>query len=157
MNIEIASAKHHPATDGRPVWVMGDQVVLRAKLDGTSWNVVDVIVPPGSGTPPHSHRSPEIFRILEGRLTIWTMNDGEPHEFEAATGDLVTIPANTPHGYGNPGPTPAVIMAVLDDQMVRFFEAAASKEKPSGPPSPELIERIMRLTTEHGITVLQAA
>ncbi|MER9879111.1 cupin domain-containing protein [Mesorhizobium sp. M0118] len=60
----------HPADSVQGFWVMGDQVAVRAKLAGTALNVIDVTVPPGSGTPPHTHPSAEIFRILEGTLTI---------------------------------------------------------------------------------------
>lgn len=136
---------------------MGDQVAMRAKLVGTALNVIDVTVPPASGTPPHTHPSAEIFRVLEGILTIWTMIDGVASEYEARPGDVVTIPGNAPHGYRNAGSAPVMFTAIVDDEMIAFFEEAASKDAPSGPPTAEMISRIMELTGRHGIRILQAA
>ncbi|WP_245525702.1 cupin domain-containing protein [Mesorhizobium sp. M00.F.Ca.ET.216.01.1.1] len=147
----------HPAVSARGFWVMGDQVTVRAKLVGTALNVIDVTVPPGSGTPPHTHSSAEIFRILEGTLTIWTMIDGVAREYEAEPGDVVTIPGDAPHGYRNAGSVSATFMAIVDDDMIAFFEEAASKDAPSGPPTAEMVSRVIELTGRHGIQILQAA
>jgi hypothetical protein len=49
------------------------------------------------------------------------------------------------------------MMSIVDDEMIAFFEAAASNEAPKGPPTPEAIGRIMSLTASHGINILQAA
>lgn len=147
----------HPADSVQSFWVMGDQVAVRAKLAGTALNVIDVTVPPGSGTPPHTHPSAEIFRILEGTLTMWTVIDGVAQEYEVEPGDVVTIPGNAPHGYRNAGPVPAMFMAIVDDEMIAFFEEAASKDAPSGPPTADMINRVIELTGRHGIQILQAA
>ncbi|MBW9053939.1 cupin domain-containing protein [Rhizobium mesosinicum] len=152
-----SSAEVHPLAAADTFWVMGDQVRKRGKLEGTAFNVIDVIVPSGSGTPPHTHASPEIFRILEGTVRIWSMAGGKPVETNAAAGDVVTIPAHAPHAYQNVGPVQAIMMAIVDDDMIAFFEAAASNEAPKGPPTPEAIGRIMSLTASHGIKILQAA
>ncbi|MBO9628954.1 MAG: cupin domain-containing protein [Shinella sp.] len=156
MNTNI-SATVHPLKEAESFWVMGDRVAKRGKLEGTAFNVIDVIVPPGSGTPPHTHASPEIFRILEGSVRIWSMVNGVDGETEAFPGDVVMIPAHAPHGYRNTGAAPALMMSIVDDRMMGFFEAAAASEAPSGPPTPEMIGRVMSLTATHGINILQAA
>lgn len=157
MTTRKAAATIHPAVSARSFWVMGDQVSVRAKLDGTALNVIDVMVPPGSGTPPHTHPSAEIFRVLDGTLTIWTAIDGVPGEHEAGPGDVVTIPGSAPHGYRNAGSGPVMFTAIVDDEMIAFFEEAASKNAPSGPPTTDMVNRIMELTGRHGIRILQAA
>jgi quercetin dioxygenase-like cupin family protein len=157
MVLEKAAARLHAAGSGNSFWVMNDCVTVRAKLDGTPLNVIDVMVPPGCGTPPHTHRSVEIFRILEGSLTIWSMIDGVASEYEAGPGDVVTIPENAPHGYRNAASRPVIFTAIVDDQMIAFFEEVASKEAPSGPPSADMINRLMELTGRHKIQVLEAA
>jgi quercetin dioxygenase-like cupin family protein len=156
MNTEN-SAKVHPLAGACTFWVIGDQVRKRGKLDGTALNVIDVVVPPGSGTPPHTHASPEIFRILEGTVRIWTIVGGTPVETDAAAGDVVTISAHAPHAYQNVSPVPAVMMSIVDDGMIAFFDAAASVEAPNGPPTPETIGRIMSLAASHGIEILETA
>ncbi len=152
-----ASTKVRPASASSSFWVLGDQLSIRGNVDGTPLNVVDVTVLPGSGTPPHSHASAEIFRILEGTIRIWSMVDGAPIETDATAGDVVTIAPHAPHGYRNATTEPAKLMAIVDDQMVAFFRDAASDQAPEGPPTPEVIGRIMALTARHGITMLDAA
>jgi hypothetical protein len=61
------------------------------------------------------------------------------------------MPANAAHAYRNAGGEPAHFMAVVDD------EAAATLPIPEGPPSPELIGRVMALTRAHGIAVMPPA
>jgi quercetin dioxygenase-like cupin family protein len=119
---------------------------------------VDVTVPPGSGVPPHRHASAETFLVLSGRLTVARAAAGGAfEEIEAGPGDMIAIPADTPHGYHNAGPEPVVFMAVVDPALAAFFEAAAAPERPSGPPTPEAISRIMALAEAHGIRMLQPA
>ena len=43
-----SSAKVHPLAAANTFWVMGDQVRKRGKLEGTAFNVVDVIIPPAA-------------------------------------------------------------------------------------------------------------
>jgi quercetin dioxygenase-like cupin family protein len=134
--------------------VLGERVQLRAKLPGTRLNIVDVTVPPGGGTPLHSHASTEIYRILSGKLRISSRRGDVLTEVEAGPGDVVTMPAHAAHGYRNAGIEPAHFMAVVDDHMLAFFDAASSIQAPAGPPSPEVIGRVMELTQAHGIAVI---
>lgn len=152
-----AQIQVNSVADARSFWVMGDQVSLRGKVEGAPLNIVDVTVPPGSGTPPHSHASAEIFRILEGTIRVWHMVNGVPTETDATAGDVVTMAAHAPHGYRNATDRPARLMAIVDDEMVAFFRDAASDHAPEGPPTPELIAQLMDLTARHGITMLAAA
>ena len=157
MTREMTAVELHAKEYANGFWVAGDRVTVRAKLDGTTLNVIDVMVPPGSGTPPHAHRSAEIFRVLEGSLTIWSMVGGVAREHAAGPGDVVTIPANVPHGYRNASAKPALFTAIVEDQMIAFFTEAAAKEAPSGPPTAEMISRLVELTERHQIQLLQAA
>lgn len=151
------TAAIHASENASDFWVAGDRVTVRAKLDGTTLNVIDIMVPPGSGTPPHTHRSVEIFRVLEGSLMIWAVIDGVSREHEAGPGDVVTIPSNAPHCYRNASAKPVLFTAIVEDQMVAFFKEAAAKDAPSGPPAAEMISRILKLAARHQIQLLQAA
>jgi len=148
------STEVHNSGSGRTIQVLGEQVQVRAKLPGTPLNVVDVTVPPGSGTPLHSHASTEIYRILSGRLKISSLRGDVVTEFDAGAGDVVTMPAHAAHAYRNDGTTPVHFMAIVDDQMLAFFDEAAAIAAPAGPPSPELIGRVVALTAVHGIAML---
>ncbi|HZW46249.1 MAG TPA: cupin domain-containing protein [Microvirga sp.] len=151
-----SSVATHRASSAESFWVVGDRVSLRGQLAGTDLHVVDVEVPPGSGTPPHTHAYAEIFRVLQGTLRIWSLADGVPQEIDAGPGDVITIPAHAPHAYRNAGTTPAVFMAIVNGQAVRFFQAMASSEPVVGPPGPDVVGRIMALTAEHGVKMLAA-
>jgi quercetin dioxygenase-like cupin family protein len=145
------AASIHPARDASPFWVMGDRVALRARLPGPNLWVVDVEVPPGSGVPPHTHASPEIFIVQEGLVRFWT----DAGEADAGPGDVLTIPPHAPHGYRNASAAPARFTGLVDDSMAAFFEAAARPvPPPPGPPPAEEIGRIMALAAQAGITML---
>lgn len=149
-----ASVTTHRVAGAESFWVVGDKVSLRGQLAGTDLHVIDVEVPPGSGTPPHTHTYAEIFRVLKGTLRIWSLVNGAPQEIDAAPGDVITIPADAPHAYRNAGAEPALFTAIVDGQAIRFFRAMASNEPVIGPPSPDVINRIMAVTAEHGVKML---
>ena len=56
---------------------------------------------PGQGPPSHTHPYVEVAFILEGTATI-TVGD---ETREVKEGDIVVIPANTPHRFINSGAT----------------------------------------------------
>ncbi|MDM9618735.1 cupin domain-containing protein [Rhizobium sp. S96] len=148
--------KTHAQSGEKVFFVMGDRVERRARLEGTWLNVFDVSVPSGSRTPLHRHASPEVFRIIEGRLTIRRMTDNGLEEFEATAGDIVRIDADQAHGYSNPGPETAVFSAIVDNDMAEFFEATGSREPPKASPSADTLERVTAAANAHGITILAA-
>ncbi|MBZ9793929.1 cupin domain-containing protein [Rhizobium sp. 3T7] len=137
-------------------FVLGDRIERRARLQGSWLNIFDIAVPPGSGTPLHRHASPEVYRIIEGRLTIRRATENGLEEFEATAGNIVRIEANQPHAYSNPGPEAAVFSAIVDSEMAEFLEAVGSQEPPKATPSAETMERMKAAANAHGITILAA-
>ncbi|WP_434733670.1 cupin domain-containing protein [Rhizobium sp. YTUHZ044] len=142
--------------EARRFFVLGDRIERRLRLRGTWLNIFDVTVPPGSRTPKHAHASPEVFRILEGCLTIWRLTDNGPEEIEAGAGDIVTIAPFVVHGYANRGTVPAVFSAVVDREMAEFIEAEGTTEPPKASPSEETIARMTAVANAYGITILAA-
>jgi transcriptional regulator with XRE-family HTH domain len=64
----------------------------------------------GAGDPPmHEPGSRETALVEEG--TVVLLCDGERHQLSA--GDCVTFDADLPHHFENPGPTEAVLLAVV--------------------------------------------
>ncbi|CAN5276482.1 cupin domain-containing protein [soil metagenome] len=55
--------------------------------------------PPGKGAGLHTHPYAEVFVVQEGVLTFTVGDD----TIEAAGGQIVVVPAGTPHGFVNPG------------------------------------------------------
>jgi len=56
--------------------------------------------PPGTGPTPHRHPYAEVFVIQEGRVTFTV---GE-ETIAASGGEIVVVPAGTPHKFVNTGP-----------------------------------------------------
>ncbi len=137
-------------------FVLGDRIERRARLQGAWLNIFDITVPTGNGTPLHRHASPEVFRIIEGRLTIRRATENGIEELEATAGDIVHIEANQAHAYSNPGPEAAIFSAIVDSEMAEFLETAGSQEAPKATPSTETMERMRAAANAHGITILAA-
>lgn len=64
--------------------------------------IFNLLAGPGGGPRLHRHPYAETFIIREGR-GLFTVGD---REIEAATGQIVIVPANTPHKFTNLGPGP---------------------------------------------------
>ena len=79
------------------------------EVGDTDLAVLEVEVPPGSGTPPHVHASPEIFRVLEGEIGFGLFDGGAPREVVPGADSVVTVPSRVPHSYRNAGAAPATI------------------------------------------------
>jgi mannose-6-phosphate isomerase-like protein (cupin superfamily) len=69
---------------------------------GAPFSAYVVTAKPGQGPPLHTHPYTEVAFTIEGTAMI-TVGD-ETREVKA--GDIVVIPANTPHCFVNSGETP---------------------------------------------------
>lgn len=144
---------HAPDADAR--WVVRDRVRFMGELDGTHLSVLEVEVPPGSGTPPHLHESPEIFRVLGGEITFGLFEAGPPRAVVAGAGTVVTVPSRLPHNYQNAGSTPASMLVVVERSMAEFFrDIGRTDAPPPGPPSASEIEAVIAACARHHITLL---
>ncbi len=139
----------------KPVWVLGDELRFLGSVQGSDLHVVDVRMSPGSGTPPHHHKSIEIFRVTEGEVTFGVFGDGPPRTILGRAGSVVTLPANLGHNYQNRSGSPAAMTVVVECQMRDFFqEVGTTSAPPPGPPSSADVERIMEACRRHGIEVM---
>jgi mannose-6-phosphate isomerase-like protein (cupin superfamily) len=140
----------------RTFYILGDRIERRARLEGNWLNIFDVTVPPGHGTPVHSQASPEVYRVLEGRLKVWLMTDTGEEEFELETGDIVTIPAHVPHAYSNPGSEPTLFSALVDKDVADFIQSAGTREPPEADLTQEAVAEIVADASARGIIYLAA-
>jgi quercetin dioxygenase-like cupin family protein len=142
--------------EAETVWVLGDRLRFMGTVAGTDLHVVEVTVPPGSGTPPHRHTSIEIFHVTEGEVTFGMFDGGPPSEVRGGAGAVVTVASNAAHNYSNRGSTNAVMLAVVQRQMHDFFaELGASEAPPPGPPSAEAMAHILAVCARHGVEMLR--
>ena len=91
-----------PADDPKrrlTVSVVGDTYTILVSGAQTAgrYCLIDMLVPNGSGPPPHRHDFEEMFMLLEGELEFTFR--GETTTVRA--GSSVNIPANAPHVFKN--------------------------------------------------------
>lgn len=64
--------------------------------------LIFVDAPPGRGPSLHTHPYEEVLIFLDGEATVVAGD----HELVARAGDIVIVPANTPHAFTNTGDGP---------------------------------------------------
>ena len=79
--------------------MVGDSytVLVSGKQTQGRYCLIDMLVPDGSGPPPHRHDFEEMFTLLEGEVQF-TFRDQTMNVPQGAT---VNIPANAPHQFRN--------------------------------------------------------
>ena len=108
--------------------------------------LVDMLVPPGGGPPPHRHDFEEMFTILDGEIELTFR--GKAHK--ASAGSTVNIPANAPHAFKNNSDKPARLLCMCTPagQEEFFMEVGDVVDSRTAPPpnlsNAERAERIQR-------------
>jgi mannose-6-phosphate isomerase-like protein (cupin superfamily) len=73
-----------------------------AEKDGASISFSLVNAPPGRGPELHRHDYDEVILVQEGRATCVAGDERR----DVKAGDIIVIPAGTPHSFVNSGDTP---------------------------------------------------
>ena len=83
----------------RHISVVGDTYTILVSGAQTAgrYCLVDMLVPNGSGPPPHRHDFEEMFTLLEGELEFTFRGN----KTVVRAGETVNIPANAPHVFKN--------------------------------------------------------
>jgi quercetin dioxygenase-like cupin family protein len=72
-------------------------ILIAGEQTGGRYCLIDMLVPPGGGPPPHRHDFEEMFAVLDGEIELTFR--GEVHR--AGAGSTVNIPSNAPHSFKN--------------------------------------------------------
>lgn len=158
---DITDSRPHitvvPRENAEALWVLGDRVRFMGTLSGTPLSVIEVDVPPGSGTPPHHHPSPEIFSVTDGTITFGQFTDASSAFHPAGVGTIVHVPAHAPHNYRNASNEPARMLVVVEQSLIDFFRDVGRVEAPPpGPPSAAALEHVLAACARHHITMVAA-
>ena len=70
--------------------------------------LIDMLVPPGGGPPPHRHDFEEMFHVLGGEIEATFRGERSV----VKTGETLNIPANAPHSFTNALGEPARLLCV---------------------------------------------
>ena len=144
-------------TEGRTIAVVGDVYRFLATGDDTNgkYALLEAIVPPGGGPPPHVHsREEEGFYILEGEITFQI---GEKR-IVATAGMFANMPVGTPHSFKNESIAPAKMLisvapAGLEKMFFEFGVPLAEGATTALPPTKEEIEKLLAIAPRYGIEI----
>src|SRR5260370_32729814 len=143
--------------EGRTVAVVGDLYRFLATGEDTNgkYALLEAIVPPGGGPPPHVHsREEEGFYVLEGEITFTI---GEKR-LVASAGTFANMPVGTPHSFKNEGSRPArmlisVAPAGLEKMFFEFGVPLPEGSTTALPPTKEEIEKLLAVAPRYGIEI----
>jgi quercetin dioxygenase-like cupin family protein len=142
--------------------VVGDTytVLFSGEQTAGRFAMLDMLIPPGGGPPPHRHDFEECFRVLEGSVEV-QLRDLPPVRLEA--GDSANIPANAPHSFRNAGEVSArLLCTVAPAGLERFFAEFGDPVPTRTSPAPPLtgaereerLRRAMARAPDYGMELL---
>jgi quercetin dioxygenase-like cupin family protein len=142
---------------GRTIAVVGDVYRFLASGEDTNgkYALLEAIVPPGGGPPPHVHsREEEGFYVLEGEVTF--VIDGET--LVATAGMFANLPVGVPHSFKNESSRPAKMLisvapAGLEQMFCEVGVPLAEGATTALPPTKEEIEKLLAIAPRYGIEI----
>jgi quercetin dioxygenase-like cupin family protein len=140
--------------EGRVVMVLGMPHIVKVaageNVAGTS--VMEVIVAPGQGVPPHTHtHEDEFFLILQGEITCQMHGSASP--VTLTQGDHLFLPRNRMHSFINASAKEARMMVTVTpgagtDRMFADLEKACQRFTDPQ----QLMPEVGRICGSYGIT-----
>ena len=123
----------------RHLVVLGDTYTILVSGEDTAgrYCLIDMLVPPGGGPPPHRHDFEEMFTVLEGEVTFTFR--GEPAVLRA--GETISIPANAPHFFQNAAAQPARMLCFCSPSGLEEFFLAVGDPIPSRTAPPPALDQ----------------
>jgi quercetin dioxygenase-like cupin family protein len=121
-------------------------ILVTGEQTGGRYSLIDMLVPPGGGPPPHRHDFEEMFTILEGEIELTFRGEAQ----RASAGSTVNIPANAPHSFKNKSNQPVRLLCMCAPAgQEEFFLAVGDPVGSRTAPPPQLskeqkAERIQR-------------
>ena len=142
--------------------VVGDTytVLIDGEQTAGRFAMIDMLIPPGGGPPPHRHAFEECFRVLEGSIEV-RLRDQPPVRLEA--GESANIPANAPHAFRNTAEVPARLLCTVSPSgLERFFAEFGDPVPSRTSPAPDLtdaerqdrLRRAMEKAPKYGMEIL---
>jgi quercetin dioxygenase-like cupin family protein len=121
--------------------VVGDTytILLSGEQTAGRFALIDMLVPAGSGPPPHRHNFEECFHVLEGSVEV-TLRD-EPL-LSLYAGETVNIPANAPHAFRNRSDAAArMLCTAVPAGLETFFAEFGDRVESRTSPAPDLTDQ----------------
>jgi quercetin dioxygenase-like cupin family protein len=110
-------------------------ILVTGKDTGGRYCLIDMLIPPGGGPPPHRHDFEEMFTILDGEIEFTFRGESR----RADAGSTVNVPANAPHAFKNMSDKPARLLCMcLPAGQEEFFLAVGDPVDSRTAPPPKL-------------------
>lgn len=146
-------------TDIRPtqsILGIGYTLFVTGAETGGSYELMQFVVPPGAGPPPHAHENEdESFYIVDGEFEVFL--GGQTRTLSA--GDFVHLPRGVPHAFRNIGTTTGRFLCFVVPGNLEGFFAMFAREWAANEPSPppvteEDIGKLMAAAAKYELTIL---
>jgi quercetin dioxygenase-like cupin family protein len=119
--------------------IVGDTYTILlsgADTDGR-YCLIDMLVPPGGGPPPHRHDFEESFTVREGEIEATFRGK----KSVVRTGETINIPANAPHSFTNASGEPARLLCICapagqEELFLAVGVPVATRTTPAPKPDP---------------------
>ena len=142
--------------------VVGDTYTVLFSGEETAgrFAMLDMLIPPGAGPPPHRHDFEECFRVIEGSVEL-RIRDLPPVTLEV--GDSANIPANAAHSFRNAAELPTrLLCTVVPSGLEKFFAEFGDRVQSRTSPPPQLsdserqarLQRAMEKAPQYGMEIL---
>jgi quercetin dioxygenase-like cupin family protein len=121
------------------VAVVGDTytILLAGKDTAGRFTLIDMLVRPSGGPPPHRHDFEETFTMLEGEIEVTFR--GQSSLLRA--GETANVPANAPHFFRNVSDRDARMLCICSPAgQEEFFLTVGDRVASRTSPPPELDE-----------------
>ena len=143
--------------EGKVYWVLGDLYAFKAtgRQTNGAFTVVDQIIQPHSGPPPHiHHKEDEAFYVLEGSFTFLCGNQHRKCE----AGSFVYVPKGTLHTFENTGDHQGRLLVFITPAGLEefFYAIGTPAENFTSPPplDPSIFDKLMRLAKEYHMDIV---
>ena len=145
--------------EGEAFWLLGmlETVKIGGADTGGQYGLIEVVVPPGLGTPLHLHtEEDEWFYVLEGNLTLYVADT----RLDLTAGGFAFGPKGVPHTFIGAGPGPTRALLGLAPMQFEGFLREVGQPAPArvlpppmeGPPTD--LEQLAPIAKRHGFTIL---
>src|SRR6202040_2745236 len=92
------------------IGLAGDTYMILLTGEDTAgrYCLIDMLIPPGGGPPPHRHDFEESFTLLKGEIEATFRGE----KSTVHTGQTLSIPANAPHSFTNASGAAARLLCI---------------------------------------------
>lgn len=105
------------------------QILVSPEQTGNSYAIIENIVPPLAGPPPHTHPDEEVFYVLEGEFDFILHDPENPQRANA--GSVIHVPSMALHTFKNVGDKPGKLLVILTPgSLIDYFRGIASPYDP---------------------------